>query len=93
MPTAAAIRLARDLGLDLVEVVGTRNPMVAKILDWNQMQNENRKVEGWRGFGVAGISMIACCWRGATSRAALCFCTWKGWLPTKSGPAEVASWV
>ncbi len=44
VPLSEALRLARDLGLDLVEVPGTRDPAVAKIVDWEELAAAQRKV-------------------------------------------------
>lgn len=43
MPTAAAIRKAQDMGLDLILVAPTADPPVAKAMDWGQWQYEQKK--------------------------------------------------
>lgn len=46
MPTAQAIRLAKEQGLDLVEVAGTVDPPVCKIVDYGKykyMQEKHKK--------------------------------------------------
>lgn len=43
MPTPAAIRKAKDLGLDLIVVSPTAEPPVAKAMDYGQWQYENKK--------------------------------------------------
>jgi len=43
MPTPAAIRKARDLGLDLIVVAPTAEPPVAKAMDYGQWQYELKK--------------------------------------------------
>jgi translation initiation factor IF-3 len=43
LPTPAAIRKAKDLGLDLIVVSPTAEPPVAKALDYGQWQYENKK--------------------------------------------------
>jgi translation initiation factor IF-3 len=43
MPTAAAIRKAKDLGLDLIVVSPTAEPPVAKAMDYGQWQYEIKK--------------------------------------------------
>jgi translation initiation factor IF-3 len=43
MPTAAALRKAQDLGLDLVLIAPTAEPPVAKAMDYGQWQYENKK--------------------------------------------------
>jgi len=43
MPTAAAIRKAQDMGLDLILVAPTAEPPVAKAMDWGQWQYEQKK--------------------------------------------------
>ena len=45
MPTAQALALARDKGLDLVEVAPTAVPPVCRILDWGQYKYELQKRE------------------------------------------------
>ena len=45
MPTAQALALAREKGLDLVEVAPTANPPVCRILDWGQYKYELQKRE------------------------------------------------
>lgn len=40
-----AVEAARGLGLDLVEIPGTRGPVVAKILDWDLLQKQKREAE------------------------------------------------
>jgi len=43
MPTAAAIRRAQDMGLDLILVAPTAEPPVAKAMDYGQWQYEIKK--------------------------------------------------
>jgi translation initiation factor IF-3 len=43
MPTIEALRLARDAGLDLVEVAPQANPPVVKIIDYGKFRFENAK--------------------------------------------------
>jgi translation initiation factor IF-3 len=43
MPTPAALRKARTLGLDLVLVAPTAVPPVAKAVDFGHYQNERKK--------------------------------------------------
>ena len=43
MPTAAALRKAQDMGLDLVVVAPTAVPPVAKAVDWGHYQYELKK--------------------------------------------------
>jgi len=43
MPTAAAIRRAKEMGLDLILVAPTANPPVAKAMDYGQWQYEQKK--------------------------------------------------
>jgi translation initiation factor IF-3 len=43
MPTAAALRKARDLGLDLVLIAPTAVPPVAKAVDYVHYQYEQKK--------------------------------------------------
>jgi len=43
MPTAAAIRKAQEMGLDLILVAPTAEPPVAKAMDWGQWQYEQKK--------------------------------------------------
>jgi len=43
MPTANALRKARDLGLDLILVAPTAEPPVAKAMDFGQWQYEQKK--------------------------------------------------
>jgi len=43
MPTAAALRKAQDLGLDLILIAPTAEPPVAKAMDYGQWQYENKK--------------------------------------------------
>ncbi|GBF94372.1 translation initiation factor IF-3 [Raphidocelis subcapitata] len=45
LPLPEALRAARALGLDLVEVPGTRDPLVAKVLDWEKFAAQQRKDE------------------------------------------------
>ncbi len=45
MPTAQALALAKDKGLDLVEVAPTAVPPVCRILDWGQYKYELQKRE------------------------------------------------
>lgn len=57
LPLAEAVRLAQGLGLDLVEVPGTSNPVVAKVVDWEALQSQQRKVGGWRAKATAVCSL------------------------------------
>ncbi|HEY1403967.1 MAG TPA: translation initiation factor IF-3, partial [Pyrinomonadaceae bacterium] len=41
--TRDAIRMARDKGLDLVEVAATADPPVCRIIDFGKFQYENSK--------------------------------------------------
>src|SRR6266568_2765263 len=43
MPTHAAVRKAKDLGLDLILIAPTAEPPVAKAMDYGQWQYENKK--------------------------------------------------
>ena len=43
MPTLAAIRKAKDMGLDLIVVAPTAEPPVAKAMDYGQWQYEQKK--------------------------------------------------
>src|SRR5258705_3348408 len=43
MPTAAALRKAQDMGLDLVLIAPTAVPPVAKAIDYGQWQYEQKK--------------------------------------------------
>ncbi|MEK7405563.1 MAG: translation initiation factor IF-3 [Acidobacteriota bacterium] len=43
MPTPAAVRKAKDLGLDLIVVAPTAEPPVAKAMDYGQWQYEQKK--------------------------------------------------
>ena len=43
MPTAAAVRKAQDMGLDLILIAPTAEPPVAKAMDFGQWQYENKK--------------------------------------------------
>lgn len=43
MPTAAAVRRAKDMGLDLILVAPTAEPPVAKAMDYGQWQYETKK--------------------------------------------------
>jgi len=43
MPTAAAIRKAQEMGLDLILVAPTADPPVAKAMDYGQWQYEQKK--------------------------------------------------
>jgi len=43
MPTFAAIRKARDMGLDLILIAPTAQPPVAKAMDYGQWQYEQKK--------------------------------------------------
>ena len=43
MPTAAAVRKAQDLGLDLIVIAPTAEPPVAKAMDYGQWQYEQKK--------------------------------------------------
>jgi translation initiation factor IF-3 len=43
MPTPAAVRKARDMGLDLILIAPTAEPPVAKAMDYAQWQDENNK--------------------------------------------------
>ena len=43
MDTRAAIRTAREQGLDLVEVAATADPLVCRIIDFGKFQYESKK--------------------------------------------------
>ena len=43
MPTPAAIRKAKDMGLDLIVIAPTAQPPVAKAMDYGQWQYEQKK--------------------------------------------------
>jgi translation initiation factor IF-3 len=43
MPTPAAVRKAKDMGLDLILIAPTAEPPVAKAMDYGQWQYENKK--------------------------------------------------
>jgi translation initiation factor IF-3 len=43
MPTAAAVRKAQDMGLDLILIAPTAEPPVAKAMDYGQWQYEQKK--------------------------------------------------
>jgi translation initiation factor IF-3 len=43
LPTAAAIRKAQEIGLDLILIAPTAEPPVAKAMDWGQWQYEQKK--------------------------------------------------
>lgn len=43
MPTAAAVRRAQEMGLDLILVAPTAEPPVAKAMDYGQWQYETKK--------------------------------------------------
>ena len=43
MPTPAALRKAQDMGLDLILIAPTAEPPVAKAMDYDQWQYENKK--------------------------------------------------
>ena len=43
MDTRSAVRLAREKGLDLVEVAATADPPVCRIIDFGKFQYENKK--------------------------------------------------
>ena len=43
METRSAVRLAREKGLDLVEVAATADPPVCRIIDFGKFQYENKK--------------------------------------------------
>lgn len=43
MPTAAAVRKAQDMGLDLILIAPTAEPPVAKAMDFGQWQYEQKK--------------------------------------------------
>jgi len=43
MPTPAAVRKARDMGLDLILIAPTAEPPVAKAMDYGQWQYEQKK--------------------------------------------------
>jgi len=46
MPTPAAVRRAQGLGLDLILIAPTAEPPIAKAMDYDQWQQENRKKQG-----------------------------------------------
>jgi translation initiation factor IF-3 len=43
MPTPAAVRRAKDMGLDLIVIAPTAEPPVAKAMDYGQWQYEQKK--------------------------------------------------
>ena len=43
MPTLAAVRKAREMGLDLILIAPTAEPPVAKAMDYGQYQYDNKK--------------------------------------------------
>ncbi|MBN2874504.1 MAG: translation initiation factor IF-3 [Spirochaetales bacterium] len=43
LPTAEALRMAKDIGLDLVEIAPQSNPPVCKILDYGKFKFEQEK--------------------------------------------------
>src|SRR6266849_7852139 len=43
MPTLAAVRKAQEMGLDLILIAPTADPLVAKAMDYGQWQYENKK--------------------------------------------------
>ena len=43
MPSAKALELAREAGVDLVEISPTANPPVVKIIDWGKYQYQKMK--------------------------------------------------
>ena len=45
VPTIEALRMARDKGLDLMEVAATANPPVCKICDYGKFKYEKKKKE------------------------------------------------
>src|SRR5690606_14390881 len=45
VPTAEAMRMARDAGLDLVEVAPTARPPVCRIMDYGKWRYQQRKKE------------------------------------------------
>lgn len=53
MPIAKALNLARDRGLDLVEVSGKAIPLVCKIIDYGKFQyREEKKAKGQKAHRV-----------------------------------------
>ncbi|HEV7842575.1 MAG TPA: translation initiation factor IF-3, partial [Pyrinomonadaceae bacterium] len=46
MDTRDAVRLAREKGLDLVEVAATADPPVCRIIDYGKFQYEAKKKAG-----------------------------------------------
>ena len=48
LPTPAAVRRAQGLGLDLILIAPTAEPPIAKAMDYDQWQQENRKKQGPR---------------------------------------------
>ena len=82
MPLAAALEKARALGLDLVEVPGTRSPVVAKILDWNQFTAAERKVGNSRAGLPGSVARGALGAQGARRRRR-CACN----APTRPIPS------
>lgn len=45
MPTRSALDIARDAGLDLVEISPNADPPVAKIVDWGKYQYQQTKAQ------------------------------------------------
>lgn len=45
MPTSKALSLAKELGLDLVEINGTTNPPICKIIEYSKFKYELKKKE------------------------------------------------
>jgi translation initiation factor IF-3 len=43
LPTIQALQMARDQGLDLVEMAGTQTPPIAKIMDYSKFKYEQKK--------------------------------------------------
>jgi len=60
MPTSAALEAAEEAGLDLVEIVATADPPVAKILDYGKFrfQEQKKKAEARKRQKVVELKEI-----------------------------------
>jgi translation initiation factor IF-3 len=60
MPTSAALEAAEEAGLDLVEIVATSDPPVAKILDYGKFrfQEQKKKAEARKRQKVVELKEI-----------------------------------
>ncbi|KQS57357.1 translation initiation factor IF-3 [Brevundimonas sp. Leaf363] len=60
MPTSAALEAAEEAGLDLVEIVATADPPVAKILDYgkHRFQEQKKKAEARKRQKVVELKEI-----------------------------------